>query len=293
MGDEAARTSDVADDGSGASFDPWPSGADVHVEWGPTGALLAARRGDMVVIADVLSFSTSVTEVVARNGVVFCYSPEEVDAAGGQAALAARHDARVLSKQRRVGPGEISLSPASLGSLASGERVVMTSLNGGRCVACAAAAPWVTIGALTNRNAVARQVEAVLAAGVAERCTIVPCAEMWSAPFIASQVGDLPNIDTAAVRPSMEDQLGAGAIVDALDERLGRSVEADTAASVFATQSADLESALAASVSGRELVARGFADDVAVAARLDAHAAVPSRRRDDPAHRFSAIAEGE
>jgi hypothetical protein len=43
MSDEARRTSDVTDS-EDPSFDPWPSTALVHVEWGVPGALLAARR---------------------------------------------------------------------------------------------------------------------------------------------------------------------------------------------------------------------------------------------------------
>ncbi len=281
---EAARTSDV-DERSG--FDPWPGDVEVHVEWGVAAAELAARRGDVVVIVDVLSFSTAVTEIVARDGVVFCYSPEQVDAAGGRDALGRRHDARVLSKQRDPAPGEISLSPASLTSLPPGERVVMTSLNGGRCAAGAVDAPLVAIGGLTNRSAVARHVAAALASGVAERCTIVPCAEMWSGPFMAAQVGDLSHVGPAVVRPSVEDQLGAGAIVEGLGGGLRLSIEAEVAASAFASQSGDVESALAASVSGRELIERGFDDDVTIAGQLDAHTSVAVRRRDDPAHRFA------
>ena len=100
MGDEALRTSDVTDSDD-VSFDPWPSTAQVHVEWGAPGALLAARRGDLVVVVDVLSFSTSVVEVAARDGVAFCYSPEELDDAGGRERVGRAHDAIVLSKHRR------------------------------------------------------------------------------------------------------------------------------------------------------------------------------------------------
>lgn len=287
MGDEAARTSDVAtaDD---VSFDPWPPTARVHVEWGAPGALLAAQRGDLVVVVDVLSFSTSVVEVVAREGIAYCYSPEEIDDAGGREEVGRSHDAVVLSKVRRVGAGEVSLSPASLTSIPIGQRVVMTSLNGGRSAAAAASAPWVGIGCLTNRTAVARRVEELLAEGAADRCTVVPCAEVWSGPFMASQVGDFGDIAaTMLVRPSVEDLLGAGAIVAALDPSLRRSVEASASSAVFETHAGRLPSALQECVSGRELVERGYAADVDIAAFLDAHTVVPERRRDDPPHRFA------
>lgn len=286
MGDEALRTSDVTDSAD-VSFDPWPSTAQVHVEWGAPGALLSARRGDLVVVVDVLSFSTSVVEVAARDGVAFCYSPEELDDAGGRERVGRAHDAIVLSKQRRVGAGEVSLSPASLQSIPLGQRVVMTSLNGGRCAASAARAPWVGIGCLTNRTAVARRIEELLADGTATRCTVVPCAEVWSGPFMASQVGDLTGAAAMLVRPSIEDLLGAGAIVAALDASVSRSVEATTASSVFESHAGQLASAVNDCVSGRELRERGYDTDVEIAAQLDAHAVVPERVRDDPHHQFA------
>jgi 2-phosphosulfolactate phosphatase len=249
--------------------------------------LLAARRGDLVVVVDVLSFSTSVVEVIARKGIAYCYSPEELDASGDREAAGRAHDAVVLSKHRRVGAGELSLSPASLQSIPLGQRVVMTSLNGGRCAAAAAGAPWIGIGCLTNRTAVARRVEELLLAGVADRCTVVPCAEVWSGPFMASQIGDVGDPGALLVRPSVEDLLGAGAIVAALDASMSRSVEASAAASVFEAHAARLTTAVEECVSGRELCGRGFRTDVDIATRLDSHDVVPQRHRSDPPHRFA------
>lgn len=246
-----------------------------------------AGRGDLVVVVDVLSFSTSVVEVVAREGIAYCYSPEELDRSGGREVVGRAHDAVVLSKQRRVGAGEVSLSPASLQSIPIGQRVVMTSLNGGRCAAAAASAPWVGIGCLTNRTAVARRIEELLVGGAADRCTVVPCAEVWSGPFMASQVGDLGDLAAMLVRPSSEDLLGAGAIVAALDPSLLRSVEASAASAVFESQAGRLVSAVQDCVSGRELRERGYDVDVDIATRLDAHPVVPQRCRDDPHHRFA------
>ncbi len=286
MSGGAQRGSDVASNDD-VQFDPWPDVAQVHVEWGAPAALLAAQRGDLVVVVDVLSFSTSVIEVVERDGTAFCYSPEELDRAGGRDRVARDHDAVVLSKQRSVSAGEVSLSPASLQSLPLGRRVVMTSLNGGRCVAAAADAPWVGIGALTNRNAVAHRVEWLLADGVASRCTIVPCAELWSGPFMASQVGDVSEVSAPLVRPSYEDLLGAGSIVSAMGTRVRRSVEASMAAAVFESHEGEISEFLTGCVSGRELVERGFATDVALAAQLDARAVVPERSIGDPAKRFA------
>ena len=80
-----------------------------------------------------------------------------------------------------------------------------------------------------------------------------------------------------SLRPAVEDLWGAGAVVSALDD-LGLndfSPEAHTAAAAFRAVEPDLRDALFACSSGQELVAAGFADDVAVAAELDASACVP------------------
>lgn len=73
------------------------------------GAVLASRRGDLVVVVDVLSFSTSVVEVIERGGTAFCLSPEELDHAGGREHVGRVHDAIVVSKQRSALAGEVSL----------------------------------------------------------------------------------------------------------------------------------------------------------------------------------------
>ena len=265
-----------------SDFDPWPADVAEHVEWGIPGALFAARRGDLVLIVDVLSFSTAVAEVIARGSVAFCYSPEALDAAGGRTAVAHRHDAAMLARRRNVGPGEFSLSPASLDAVPRGQRLAMTSLNGGRCVGAAADAPWVATGWLANRSAVAPRSTTFPADGHAARCTIVPYGETCAGPFMAEQVGELPAANRGFVRPSIEDHLGAGAVVDALSTDVRRSVEAEAAAAVFERHRDRLESTLAGGASGCELVHRGFGDDVSVAARLDAHRVVAQRSVDDP-----------
>jgi 2-phosphosulfolactate phosphatase len=55
----------------------------------------------------------------------------------------------------------------------------------------------------------------------------------------------------------------------------GASPEARAAMAAFDAARDDLDGCLAGSVSGRELVARGWSDDVAAAAALDAEAVAP------------------
>ncbi|HEY8943757.1 MAG TPA: 2-phosphosulfolactate phosphatase [Polyangiaceae bacterium] len=69
-----------------------------------------------------------------------------------------------------------------------------------------------------------------------------------------------------SLRPSLEDFLGAGAIISALSGE--RSPEAHAAAVTFEANR-DLAGTLQKCASGVELHERGFSDDVVMAAQLD------------------------
>ena len=123
-----------------------------------------------------------------------------------------------------------------------------------RTVALAAAGSGATVlaGCLRNATAVAR---AALRLG--RTLAVVAAGERW------------PD---GSLRPAVEDLLGAGAVLAALDHP-APSPEARAAAGAF--RSADLPTALRECASGRELAGAGYANDVAVAARLDASDVVP------------------
>jgi 2-phosphosulfolactate phosphatase len=188
-----------------AGFEPWPDSS-VHVEWGATGAALAADRGDVVVVVDVLTFSTTLSIAVSRDFTCLVYSEAEIESLGGPAMAAIRLGARPLGKQRRVGPGQVSLSPASLLRAEPGQRVVFTSLNGATVVSAASKASALLVGALRNATACAELAAQLMARTRAGRVTIVACGERWSSVE--------PGVE--GTRPAVEDWLGAGAICAAL-----------------------------------------------------------------------------
>ncbi len=227
------------------------TGHDARFDWGMAGLQALAPECDAVVIVDVLSFSTAVDVAVARGAAVYPCARE--DAA---AALAGEHGAKLATRRARASAAQPwSLSPGSLASLARGDRLVLWSPNGAvLSVAATERAPAVFAGCLRNARAVAR---AARSAG--ERVAVIAAGERW------------PN---DALRPALEDLLGAGAILAALDPRQP-SPEARAAIAVFQALERDLASALFECASGRELVARGYPDDARLAAELDASAAAP------------------
>ncbi len=239
------------------ALEAWPSGG-VRVAFGRRGARAAAARGDAVVLVDVLSFSTTVALAVARGAwVVPCGEGEDA------AALARAHGARGAASREEAGQG-LSLSPASAASLGPGEGVVLPSPNGSTCARLAAAGGGpVALGALVNARAVAASAAAWLAANPTRALSVIACGERWRSP----------DPDDGALRVAVEDLLGVGAVVS----RIGAPKSADAlfCQAAFAGLADRLEAVLAAATSGRELIARGFAQDVALAARLDAVGAVP------------------
>lgn len=212
----------------------------IDCQWGRAGAALEA---DVAIIVDVLSFSTSVVIAAERGARVFPFH-------GDPAALAQLVGARPASKTRSL--TEPSLSPTSMSRLSAGEGIVMPSPNGARC-SLGAAAHHVFCGSLRNASAVA-----ALAAETGERILVIPAGEMW------------PD---GSMRVAFEDFAGAGAIIARLDGEC--TPEAQAAVATFEDAKTDLRDRLFACPSGTELIERGFAEDVELAAQLDASEAVP------------------
>lgn len=228
-----------------------------RLRWGRDGARRAADAGDIVVLVDTLSFSTGVATACDRGARI-------VPAAGRAEALRvaeARGLPRAVRREEVPEKGAYSLSPGTLAGLGEGETLVVSSPNGATCTRRAAHAPWVLIGCLANRSAVARYADELRRAtglGV----SVVACGERHAEP---GEDGEL--------RVAFEDLLGAGAILDALGEP--RGFEAEVAVTTFRGTAPRLGEVLEGLISGVELVERGFADDVRRAAALDSLASVP------------------
>jgi len=225
--------------------------ADVACEWGPGAVHVLAPGADVVVIVDVLSFSTSVDIATTRGAVILPYRFRD----DGAAEWARERGALLAGRNDRG----YELKPSTLEAIEPDTRLVLPSPNGSTLSLSAGGALTIA-GCLRNRTAVAAR-----AAAEGRRILVVPAGERedWPDP---------------GLRPAFEDLCGAGAIIDALPASLSRSPEAQLAVSVFRDARADLHARMAACASGREKLLRGLARDVELAAALDVSETVPVLR---------------
>jgi 2-phosphosulfolactate phosphatase len=224
---------------------------DERFDWGEDGVRRLAPVSDVVVVVDVLRFTTAVDVAVGRGATVYPYRQR-----GDPAAAFARSVDAVLAgdrKQPRPGP-PYSLSPASLMAIPAGTKLVLPSPNGATLILLAAElGATVLAGCLRNATATAAACRAQ-----GGRIAVVAAGERWRHD----------RAMTGSLRPAVEDLVGAGAILAALDST-NPSPEAIAAIAAFHAALPDLGGFLAACASGNELCGQGFTADVELAAQLD------------------------
>ncbi len=236
-------TVDASQDGFGLRFD-----------WGIDGLRALAPAADVVVVVDVLRFTSAVSAAVEIGAIVLPYQWGDE----GAAAHAVANDA-VLAGRRE--DGGLSLSPTDMLLAEPGTRVVLPSPNGSTLSFSARdlGARHVLAGAIRNATATARRAREL--AGREGVVAVIAAGEQWSG-------------SGGRLRPSVEDLLGAGAVLAALDPPAaigaeGCSPDAAAARAAFVMARPLLRDALRASTSGRELIEHGWSDDVDTAAAHD------------------------
>jgi 2-phosphosulfolactate phosphatase len=227
----------------------------VRFDWGPTGAAAIADGADVAVVVDVLSFTTTVCIAVERGITVLPHPwKDERAAAYAEERAATLAVGRVEARSLPGGSG-VSLSPAAMARVSGRSRVVLPSPNGSTiCFGLAERGCTVVAASLRNRTAVARWL-----AARDGTVAVVAAGERW------------PD---GSLRPCAEDLWGAGAVLCLLPPA-GLSPEARVAAEAFGAVEGSLAATLHECASGLELVEAGFAEDVELAAQLDAARVVP------------------
>ncbi len=218
---------------------------DIRCEWGERGLAELAADSDVIVIVDVLSFSTCVDVATARGAMIFPFGWK--DAASREFAEA--HGALLAGSRKEPG---FSLSPASLLAIPPRTRLVLPSVNGSELSLAVGTTPTFA-GCLRNAAAVASA-----ATKVGRRVAVIPAGERW------------PD---RSLRPALEDWLGAGAIVDGLGGSL--SPESQAARDAYRSTTGRLKELLEQCTSAQELIARGYVSDVRLASELNVSRCVP------------------
>ncbi|MEL6459053.1 MAG: 2-phosphosulfolactate phosphatase [Cyanobacteria bacterium J06621_15] len=219
---------------------------DLRCEWGHQGVTQLAPISDVVVIVDVLSFSTAVEIATSNGAIIFPYQWKDSSANDYAKSIQAE-----LATKRTNTTG-YSLSPQSLTKIPTGTKLVLPSPNGSS-LTLLTENTLTLAGCLRNCEAVAR-----FAQNYSARVTVIPAGEKW---------------EDGSLRPGLEDLIGAGAILSYLSGSL--SPESKAAIGVFNALKNDLLDVLKKSSSGKELIARGFELDVELAAEINVSDCVP------------------
>ncbi|MEV0647364.1 2-phosphosulfolactate phosphatase [Phytomonospora sp. NPDC050363] len=227
----------------------------VRFGWGPVEAAELASPGGCLVVVDVLSFTTAVSVVVEGGGLVLPYRWRDESAR----AHADEHGAKLaVGRRQATEESPWTLSPAALRAAPAPGRLVLPSPNGST-IAAAAGEGTVVAACLRNARAVAGWIGA-RGYGTAERpVVVIASGERW------------PD---GSLRPCLEDQLGAGAVLAALATGEGFSPEAEAAARTYEV-TADVAGAIRRCGGGVELGSQGFGGDVDIAVEADSSAVVP------------------
>jgi 2-phosphosulfolactate phosphatase len=153
---------------------------EVRCEWGEKGILQLAPISDVIIIVDVLSFSTCIEIASSQGAIVFPYQWQDESAKEFAQSVGAE-----LAHKR--GSDGYSLSPASLIQISKGTRLVLPSPNGS-ALSLATKATVTLTGCLRNSKAVA-----LAAMNYGQHITVIPAGERWS---------------DGSLRPSFEDLMG-------------------------------------------------------------------------------------
>ncbi|MEH7303127.1 2-phosphosulfolactate phosphatase [Neobacillus drentensis] len=234
-----------------------------RVEWGRRGAREAADRGDIIIIVDVLSFSSTVITALRYGAIIYPY-PRTLDGKKFAEKIGGEF---ILGRAEAAQIGAPTLSPVSFCQDHNNKKYVLTSLNGAYCTWISSQVPALLIGSLLNAESVAvaaNQIQKHTKANI----TVIPCGEQWE--------GSREYEDT--LRPAIEDYLGAGAILSYLEGK--KSPEAEFCMTSFLHSKEKLNNFIWDCGSGRELRGRGYETDVKHCSRLNIYPTVPLLNKD-------------
>lgn len=219
---------------------------DLRCEWGLEGVKQLAPISDVVIIVDILSFSTAVEIATNNDAIIFPYQWKDSSAIDYAKSIKAE-----LATKRTSKTG-FSLSPQSLTKISPGSKLVLPSPNGSS-LTLLTGKTLTLAGCLRNCEVVAK-----FAQSYGSKIAVIPAGEKW---------------EDNSLRPGLEDFIGAGAILSYLSGSL--SPETETAVAVFNNFKGNLLGNLKKCSSGKELISRDFEADVELAAEINVSNCIP------------------
>jgi len=220
---------------------------DIRLEWGIKGVEELAPISDVIIIVDVLSFSTCVDIATQNGAIIYPYRWKDDSAIEYAKTL----NAELADFKRKYTDG-FSLSPTSLLNIKPQTKLVLPSPNGSTLCLSTGNTPTLC-GSLRNAKAVA-----ILAKKFGDKISIIASGEQW---------------EDQTLRVAFEDLVGAGAIISHLTGNL--SPETKAALKAFEGSKIKLLEDIKTCSSGKELIHRGFEKDISLACDLNSSDNVP------------------
>lgn len=240
-----------------------------RMDWGERGTIEASNRRDIIVVVDILSFSTTITGAVHHGAIVYPFPK-----VGDIKKFGELVDAEVcLGRVEAQVAGAPSLSATSFNESHKGKRFVLSSRNGATCVKASKQDTNILIGSFLNVSSVANVVNKIQKE-TNLNVTVIACGERWRNT----------NDESRELRPSIEDYLGAGAILEKLNGT--KSPEAKVCIGAFQNAKSNLSELINDSSSGRELIDMGYPEDVNFSCQVDLFKDVPILTKDEKEQSF-------
>ncbi|WP_127056827.1 2-phosphosulfolactate phosphatase, partial [Trichormus variabilis] len=226
---------------------------DLRCEWGKKGVEQLAPISDVIIIVDVLSFSTCVELATNNDAIIFPFSTTDESTTGESVVDYGKKLGAEIALPMARSKNTYSLSLQSLVKIAPGTKLVLPSLNGSTLSLLTGQTPTLA-GCLRNCQAVAQ-----FAQKYGNKIAVIPAGEKWQ--------------EDGSLRPAFEDLISAGAILSYLPGSL--SPEAAIAVATFQAFQGNLLSYLQKCSSGKELIAKGFESDIELASAYNVSNCVP------------------
>ena len=241
----------------------------VKLDWDVEGLQFALEENDIVVIVDVLRFSSTITIAIANGFIIYPMSDNERGA-----KFAASIGAGMSG---RLGMAKYSLSPQSFlkHSDKDNKKVVLYSQNGAACAELIKENDIAYIGCLLNAKAVGEQVTAI-AKEIRHNVSVIAAGEK-RARELGGRLEYLEDEISFKKVFAVEDYLGCGAIISYIN--LPRSPEAEVCELAFRASKSKLKELLLESFSGRYLVQTKRKEDVEHSSQLNLDNVVPVIRK--------------